>query len=404
MRHRAWRLLPAQGRRRLAVSAAAMLAPRPAKPAPDVTQGIIVAGEFTRASGLGEGARLMLLALKQLGVPCWSLDIGPLLPAHRDDLPASAPVEPPAGAALVLHVNAPLVPMVLLRLPRKLTQQRRIIGYWAWELPALPPDWRVGARYVHEAWVPSGFTASAAETVLPGRVRIVPHAVTTAPPAPAPLYRAAFGLPPDAVVILTAANLASSFSRKNPLAAVAAFRAAFGARPDRILVLKLGNPEHFPADFAQVRSAVAGAPNIRLETRTLPAGESDALTAAADIVLSLHRSEGFGLVLAEAMLLGKPVIATGWSGNMEFMDETNSLVVPCRLIPAHDPRGVYELPGAMWAEPDIGAASAMLTRLADDPALREVLGTRAKAAAAEKLGVAPLAAAVGALGLHPGAA
>jgi len=404
LRHRAWRLLPAQGRRRLAVTAAAMLAPRPARPAPDVTHGIIVAGEFTRASGLGEGARLMLLALRQLGVPCWSLDIGPLLPAHRDDLPASVPIEPPAGAALVLHVNAPLVPMVLLRLPRKLTQQRRIIGYWAWELPALPPDWRVGARYVHEAWVPSGFTASAAETVLPGRVRIVPHAVTTAPPAPAPLYRAAFGLPPDAVVILTAANLASSFSRKNPLAAVAAFRAAFGARPDRILVLKLGNPEHFPADFAQVRSAVAGAPNIRLETRTLPAGESDALTAAADIVLSLHRSEGFGLVLAEAMLLGKPVIATGWSGNMEFMDETNSLVVPCRLIPAHDPRGVYELPGAMWAEPDIGAASAMLTRLADDPALREVLGTRAKAAAAEKLGVAPLAAAVGALGLHPGAA
>jgi glycosyltransferase involved in cell wall biosynthesis len=403
LRHRAWRLLPAQGRRRFAVTAAAMLAPRPTKPAPDVTQGIIVAGEFTRASGLGEGARLMLLALKQLGVPCWSLDIGPLLPAHRDDLPASVPIEPPAGAALVLHVNAPLLPMVLLRLPRNLTRRHRIIGYWAWELPALPPDWRVGARYVHEAWVPSGFTAAAAESVLPGRVRIVPHAVTAARPVPEPLDRAAFGLPPDAVVVLTAANLASSFARKNPLAAVAAFRTAFGARPDRVLVLKLGNPEHFPADFEQVRSAVAGAPNIRLETRTLPVGESNALTAAADIVLSLHRSEGFGLVLAEAMLLGKPVVATGWSGNMEFMDETNSVAVPCRLIPAHDPRGVYELPDAMWAEPDIGAASAMLTRLADDPALREALGTRAKAAA-EKLGVAPLAAAVRALGLHPGAA
>jgi glycosyltransferase involved in cell wall biosynthesis len=403
LRHRAWRLLPAQGRRRLAVSAAALLAPRPAKPVPAVSGGIVVVGEFTRASGLGEGARLMLSALKRLGVPCWGLDIGHLLPAHRDDLPASVPVEPAAGAAIVLHVNAPLLPIVLLRLPRKLMQQRRIIGYWAWELPELPADWRVGARFVHEAWVPSRFTATAAESVLPRRVRVVPHPVATAPPVPAPPDRAAFGLPPDAVVVLTAANLASSFARKNPLAAVAAFRAAFGARPDRVLILKLGNPDHFPSDFAQVRSAVAGAPNIRLETRTLPTGESNALTAAADIVLSLHRSEGFGLVLAEAMLLGKPAVATGWSGNMEFMDETNSLLVPFHLIPARDSRGVYDLPDTMWAEPDIGAASMMLTRLADDPALREALGKRAKVSAAEKLGLASLAAGVRALGLHVGA-
>lgn len=363
-----------------------------------------MAGELTRASGLGEGARLMLLALKRLGVPCWSLDIGHLLPAHRDDLPALVPVEPPAGAAIVLHVNAPLLPMVLLRLPRKLTQQHRIIGYWAWELPAVPAGWRVGARFVHEAWVPSGFTAAAVESVLPGQVRIVPAAIAAVPPAPARLDRAAFGLPPEAVVVLTSFNLASSLVRKNPLAAVAAFRAAFGARPDRVLVLKLGNPGHFPLDFARVRSAVAGAPNIRLETRTLSTAESHALIAAADIVFSLHRSEGLGLVLAEAMLLGKPVVATGWSGNMEFMDETNSVPVPYRLIPAHDPRGVYELPGAMWAEPDIGAASAVLTRLADDLALREALGARAKAAATTKLGLTPLAAAVRALGLPAGAA
>lgn len=364
----------------------------------------MVAGEFTRASGLGEGARLMLLALQRLGVPCWKLDIGSLLPAHRDDLAASVPVEPPAGAALVLHVNAPLIPMVMLRLPRKLTRRRRIIGYWAWELPAMPSDWRVGSRSVHEAWVPSGFTAAAAECVLPGRVRIVPHAVAAAPPTPAPLDRAAFGLPHDAVVVLTAANLASSFARKNPLAAVAAFRAAFGGRADRVLVLKLGNPGHFPADFARIRAAVAGAPNIRLDTRTLAAAELHALTASADIVLSLHRSEGFGLVLAEATLLGKPVVATGWSGNMEFMDEANSMPVPYRLIPARDPRGVYELPGALWAEPDIGAASAMLVQLADDPALRSALGERAKATAAARLGLAPLAAAVSSLGLRPGTA
>ncbi len=119
----------------------------------------------------------MLRALEQLGIACWPLDIGPLLPAHRDDMPAPVAREMPPDAALVLHVNAPMLPMVSLRLPRGLTGARRVIGYWAWELPSVSADWRIGARFVHEAWVPSRFTATALETLLPGRVRVVPHPV-----------------------------------------------------------------------------------------------------------------------------------------------------------------------------------------------------------------------------------
>ena len=170
-----------------------------------------------------------------------------------------------------------------------------------------------------------------------------------------------------------------------------------------MLLLKLGNPTHFPADFARILDAVADAPNIRLETRTLPTADAHALTAAVDIVLSLHRSEGFGLVLAEAMLLGKPVIATGWSGNMDFMDNTNAMLVPYHLTAAIDPRGVYAVPGALWAEPDIGQAAAMLRRLADHPDMRAELGARAERAA-DRLGTLPLAAAVRSLGLKPGPA
>ncbi|HEX5326312.1 MAG TPA: glycosyltransferase [Acetobacteraceae bacterium] len=406
--HRLWRLLPDRGRRRIALQAATLVAPRIALPPPPVRDGIIVAGELSRASGLGEGARLMLHALRKLGVACWPLDIGPLLPAHRADMAAPAAAEPSDGAALVLHVNPPMLPLVLARLPRALTRRRRVIGYWAWELPVSPPDWRVGARFVHEAWVPSQFTAAAIESLLPGRVRVVPHPVAASPPAAsspaaAPQDRAAFGLPAGAVVVLVSANLASSFARKDPLAAIATFRAAFGDRADRILVLKLGNPDHFAADYASVTAAVAGAPNIRLETRSLPAAEAHALTAAADIVLSLHRSEGFGLVLAEAMLLGKPVVATGWSGNMEFMNDQNAMPVPYRLLPVSDPRRTYQVVGAMWAEPDRAQAAAMLRRLADDPALRAAIGKRARSDA-ERLGSGPLEAAVHTLGLHPRAA
>ncbi len=398
--HRAWRALPTNGRRRVLARAAALLAPRITQPAPAPSGGVIVAGELTRASGLGESARLMLRVLHTLGIPAWPLDIGKLLPAHRADMPLPPiPDGPPPGAALVLHVNAPMLPLVLARLPRTVVRGRRVVGYWAWELPVVSPDWQAGANFVHEAWAPSDFTASAIAPLVGGRVRMVPHPLAVAPPGPAALDRAALGLPAGALVVLVGFNLSSSFERKNPLAAIAAFRQAFGERTDRLLVVKVGNPAHAPADFATIEAAVAGARNIRLEPRTLPATEAHALTQAADIVVSLHRSEGFGLLPAEAMLLGRPVIATGWSGNMTFMDDESAALVGYRLVPARDPRGVYAVAGATWAEPDVAQAADWLRRLADDPGLRARLGAAGRAAAQARLGSAPLAEAVRSLGL-----
>ncbi len=382
--HRLWRGLPQATRRRWLIQGSALLAPRPDQPAPPACAGIAVAGELDRASGLGEGARLMLHGLEALGVPAWEMRRGGYLP--------------PGGAPLVLHVNAPHMPLALLRLGRPALRGRRVVGYWAWELPVVPASWRAGIAFVHEVWVPSRFTAAALEPLLPGRVRVVPHPVATHPPMPSALGRAAFGLPMDAVVTLVSFSLASSFERKNPLGAIAAHRAAFDDRMDRVLLLRVGDSHHFPADFAALRAA-ASRPNIRIDSRTLPAADHYALMAACDIVLSLHRSEGFGLVPAEAMLLGLPVIATDWSGNVDFMDAGCAAMVPVRLIPAHDPRGVFMAPGAVWAEPDVVAAAAHLVRLADDPAARRALGQAGQAAAMARLGPKPLAAAVRGLGL-----
>ncbi len=385
--HRLWRRLPLRGRRRVLGGMAGALAPYPdAAPAP-ATHGIAVAGEFSRICGLSEAARLTVAGLRQLGQEVREIDVswrGPGLGGKAL----------PDGMPLVVHVNAPDMPAALFRLGRGAARGRKIIGAWAWELQEVPASWHVGARYVHEIWAPSRFAAAALGKILPGRVRVVTPPVAVAPPVPSGLDRAAFGLPADAMVVLVSFDLASSFVRKNPLAAIAAFRGAFGDDPRRLLVLKIGNPGHFPADFAAIRAAVANVPNIRLETRTLPAADHHALMACADIVLSLHRSEGFGLVLAEAMLLGVPVVATGWSGNLDFMDETSAVLVRPRMVPAVDPRGVYDVPGAVWAQPSLGEAMAALGHLAADRAARHALGSRGRAMALARLGTDSLASAL----------
>ena len=397
--HRVWRLLPVRQRRLALSHGTAMFAPRPDRSPPVARHGIAVAGELGCASGLGEGARLMLRGLQLLGVPSWPLDVPS--PTGCADIAVPEPTPPPPRAPLVCHVNAPMLPRAMWHLGRALLRGRRVIGYWAWELQTVPADWRPALSFVHEIWVPSRFTAAALETVAPGRVRVVPPAIGALPPRRASLMRADFGLPDTALIVLVAFNLASSFERKNPLAAIAAFRAAFGARKDRLLLLKIANPDHFPGDFARIRDAVAGCDNIRIDARTLPAADHAALTGCADIVLSLHRSEGLGLVPAEAMLLGKPVIATAWSGNMDYMDAQSAALVGCRLVPARDPRGVYRLSGAVWADPDISEASAQLRRLAD-PAERAALGARGRVAVTTRLGTAGLAGAVRSLGLAAG--
>ena len=396
--HRLWRLFPSRARRLALARATALVAPRPDRVPPPALHGLAVGGELSRASGLGEGARVMLRAAETLGLATWSLDVAAPVREQAQAVAVARSAPPPAGAPLVLHINAPTLPLAMLRLGRGALRGRRMFGYWAWELPTVPPDWRVGLPFVHEVWVPSTFTAEALNHLMPGRVRVVPHALAMTAPTAMP-DRPGFGFPPEVVTVLVSFNLASSFERKNPLAAIAAFRAAFGDRTDRLLVMKIGYSGHVPADLARLRDAIGASRNMRLETATLSPQRSQALTASADIVLSLHRSEGFGLVPAEAMLLGKPVIATGWSGNMEFMDAGCAVPIGYRLVPVTDPRGVYDIAGAEWAEADHDEAVEQLRRLADDPTLRAELGARARVAAMARLTTAPLAAALRGIGL-----
>ena len=222
--------------------------------------------------------------------------------------------------------------------------------------------------------MPSTFTRDAVAAATDKPVHVVPHPLP--PMTVTPNMRGKLGLPADALVVLNVFHLGSAFSRKNPLAAIAAFRKAFGDAPDRVLAIKLIDNG---AQWArrELDAAIAGAGNIRLIEGMLPEADMAGLMAAADIVISLHRSEGFGLVPAQAMALGKPVIATAWSGNLDFMNENNSALVSYSLIPVHDPEGAFQSDNQMWADANVEEAADWLRRLAGDAELRARMGAAA---------------------------
>jgi len=333
----------------------------------------VVAGALRTASGLGESARLCHDAMKASAAPVFGIDITADLMQPRDgpdfDFAGGRDVDGPG--TLMLHVNAPLVPFALSRLGRKAVRDKYIIGYWAWELPDVPSDWRHGIPFVHEIWVPSAFTADAVRRMAGGRpVRVVPHPVALrgAPAAPR-------GVRPDRpFTVLLVFNMASSFARKNPLASIIAFQRAFGQDTSCRLIIKTLNGREFPDGIRSIKAAIAMAPNIVLVDRAMTADEIAALYDESDVVMSLHRSEGFGLTLAEAMVRSLPVVATNWSGNVDFLNAGNGLPIPYRLVPAEDPQGTYHHPDMMWADADVDAAAEALRRLHGDPALAKRLG------------------------------
>jgi glycosyltransferase involved in cell wall biosynthesis len=211
-------------------------------------------------------------------------------------------------------------------------------------------------------------------------VCVVPHPVATHQASP---RKAAGGGP---FTVLTIFDAASSFARKNPCAAIRAFRLAFGDDRTARLIVKAAHLSAFPRAIAQIEDAKDGAGNVVVIDGTLSQSQMDGLYAEAHVVLSLHRSEGFGLVLAEAMVRKLPVIATGWSGNVDFLTPRTGVPVSYQLVPARDPQGTYDYPEMEWAEANVGEAATALRRVRDDLQYGRLLGSEAARFAAGAFG------------------
>ncbi|HJT11606.1 MAG TPA: glycosyltransferase family 4 protein [Dongiaceae bacterium] len=259
----------------------------------------------------------------------------------------------------------------------RICRGKRLVGYWWWELDRVPRAWLPWAALMDEIWVSSRFIHDTFARGLPGKVvRYVPLPVPE--PAAAPLGRADFGLADGPFTVLAAFDLSSRWARKNPVGAIAAFRQAFPGASDAQLVLKVSGAEQNPAQAERLRGLTADMPNVRIIDRNLPQPDLAALIRCADVLISLHRAEGFGLFIAEAMWLGTAIVATGWSGVMDMLDPENALLVAFDKVAVQPADYPSVPPGAAWAEPDIGHAADCLRRLASDAGLRRQLQTNAR--------------------------
>lgn len=359
-------------------------------------------GHLSGSFGLGEGARATARALAAAGVRVQCRDL-PLATHANDtaiDRSVSVGIEvddfQPAAIDLI-HTNPNILNQTVgLNANIDLSSPLRI-GYWAWELEAFPHGWEHGFVGLDQLWCPSSFTAGSLGLRSPVPVTALPHLPDWQRADRIRARRSQATRPGSGFTCLFAFDLWSTVGRKNPHGVIEAFQRAFPLQAtrdtsslDARLLLKLASGKYFPEATENLRRHCAADQRISLITDHLRADAVDDLYARADVLISLHRAEGFGLGLAEAMAAEIPVIATGYSGNLDFMPPGSAELVPFKLVPIAQTEGDYRA-GNLWAEPDIDAAAVALRRLATDSAYRQRLALAGRQAVEERLSAERLA-------------
>jgi glycosyltransferase involved in cell wall biosynthesis len=345
-------------------------------PDPAIKRELCLIGYAGLVSGRAEDLHMSALALRRQRRGWAMLDrlSGQITTESRQV--AAAFAKPPR--INLLHLNADTAFFDYLFLREKGIERAYTIGYWAWELAKFPTEWASSFAFVDEIWVASRFAYEAIASATRKPVLLMPPAVAVHAPEPG-LKRTDFGLPEDKFVFYFSFDFRSYATRKNPLAAVEAFRRAFPrCRTPVFLLLKTIGSDWKREECDNLLEAMRGDPRILLIDREFSRPQAIALLAMTDCFLSLHRCEGFGRGPAEAMLLGKPVITTAYSGTADFATSETAFLVDYELVPV----GKEQYPGAsgqVWAEPDIAQAASAMRRVAADAAFAKHLGNAGKA-------------------------
>jgi glycosyltransferase involved in cell wall biosynthesis len=342
-----------------------------------VSGGVNVVGYLRGELGLGEAARRVIAALDAAAVPL--LPVGQALGTREGRHAfASVDIRQAGFDTNLVCLNADQHARLQRDPATALDDSRYTIGYWWWEVAGkLPLEWRNGFDLVDEIWVGSEHVAEVLRAFSP--VPVHKMRVPVAPPAPTPYSRAELGLPAKGFLFLTMFDYESTVQRKNPLATIEAFKAAFEPGSGPVLVLKSIGGERHPDKRGRIEAAIEGRPDIVTIDSCVSADEKNAMLAACDCYVSLHRAEGFGLPLAEAMYFGKPTIATRYSGNLEFMSDENSYLVGHGMTKVGMEAEPYYPADGEWAEPDVEKAAAHMRSVFADRVEAQRRGARAAA-------------------------
>lgn len=329
--------------------------------------GVNLAGYLTSEKGTGEAARSAATVLSAAGVPLALNNIIDTASANKETPPGAVRRENPY-AINIAWINGDQAANFAFHKGSDYFKGRYNIGAWAWEVTDFPEEWMPRFQYFDEIWVPSIFVQEALSRVAPIPVTSMHHAVQRLPASEPALIRSRLHLGNEDYIFLFMFDFHSVFERKNPLGLIEAFKKAF--RPDDAATLVIKSVHASRRAVRMMREAARGSRTIVTDV-VFNRDEIGALYSACDCYVSLHRSEGFGLTLAEAMAAGKPVIATGYSGNMDFMTPDNSYPVRYNLIELDRDYGPYKR-GWSWADPDPDHAAELM---------RDVYGNRSDARA-----------------------
>ena len=265
----------------------------------------------------------------------------------------------PEAASNFLILGQPKNYCKLLAAPPKGFREGYRIGLWVTEFETAPPDWEFAFDIVHEIWTPSSFSAEAIRRVTSLPVEVVPHAVTV--PDVKPMSRSRFGIGDDQFLGMGIMDLSSCPARKNPLAHVRAWKLAFGDDRGAHLLMKVKFSKRTKFAREELIREIGNAPNISLIETAFGDLDMTAFQRMADVYLSLHRAEGYGLNIHEMLEIGTPVIATGWSGNMDYMPKyLHAIALPFKLVPYSDRTFRFHGDGLRWAEANLEAAACAL--------------------------------------------
>ena len=327
-------------------------------------KGVNLIGGIKTQTGLGQSCRLIATLLENISIPYTICEYCADNQVGRNDQQFAGKItnEKRYGINL-LHLNPYELRMAYIDMGNELLDDRYNIGFWLYELEKLPSGWTEAIDLVQEIWTPSEYTSNLFRKLTDKPVYTMPYSVSA--PIDEKMNRHYFGLPDDKFLCLVMYDTNSTAARKNPQGAIRAYKKAFPIEQEGVgLVIKVNHLKS--EDEEIINKELIGYHNIYFISKTLDKIEVNSLIRDVDVFVSLHRAEGFGLVMAEAMLNGTACVATNYSSNTEFMDRDCACMVDYELVDLTGNTGQYPK-GSKWAEASVEDAAKYILKLYEDP-------------------------------------